>query len=96
MVEVTTAISHQARRAARERPRAQPDRALAAIATARDLAWSGQHVPAIDAVTAALPARGSDEKTRLGLLELRAESLCALAAAGAAPDRGYDGQRDAG
>ena len=53
------------------------DSSVDAIAAARDLAWAGQHASAIDVVTAALPRTDIDDAGRLGLLELRAESLSA-------------------
>ena len=69
----------RATRRAREpsRTHAPIGSAANAITAARDLAWAGQHAPAIDIVTAALTAKGCDDVARLALLELRAESLTA-------------------
>ena len=51
--------------------------AAEAVTAARDLAWTGQHAQAIEAVSAALAAPGCDDDVRLALLELRAESRTA-------------------
>jgi signal transduction histidine kinase/CheY-like chemotaxis protein/tetratricopeptide (TPR) repeat protein len=60
-----------------------------AIATARDLAWTGQHGQAIERCTQALDSAALSSTDRMTLLDLRAESHIAqgnldLAAAGAA------------
>jgi len=49
-----------------------------AVASTRELAWAGQHAVAIDVATAALTSSGCDDVSRIGLLELRAESFTAL------------------
>src|SRR5512144_2214663 len=61
----------------RSQPRERSATVARAITAARELAWAGQHASAIDIVTAALAAPGSDEASRLALLELRGESLSA-------------------
>jgi hypothetical protein len=61
----------------RARTLAGADYSVDAITAARDLAWAGQHASAIDVATAALAAGAGEDGPRLGLLELRAESLSA-------------------
>src|SRR5256885_4180924 len=61
--------------------RSAPPRAGKPAPTAervRDLAWAGQHAQAIELATAALLATGLSVRSRLDLLDLRAESNIAL------------------
>ena len=63
---------------ARDGKRARPAATPAADA-ARELAVAGQHAQAIDVATAALQAAPGEVWSRLALLDVRAESLAALA-----------------
>ncbi len=51
---------------------------------ARDFAWTGRHVKAIDLYTAALALPDLDVQTHLDLLDTRAESFIAIGKLGLA------------
>ena len=85
MAQAKKKTTSPARRGARLRVEATPP----AAERVRDLAWAGQHEPAIDLATKALAAAGTDVATRIDLLDLRGESHIArgdLASAAADAD----------